>query len=303
MDFENIGASLAERLQRLNQENERSLAQQHRLTQQERDCQGSELGEMQQLKEDSFNERAKGKLLNKVALITGGESGLARAVAIAFAKEGADIAIAYLNKQQEAEQIKQTVEQEGRTCLIIAGDVRDETFCQQAVQQTINTFTKLDILVNNAVQQPQNSSELLSNEQLEQDLDSNICAMFYMTNAAEPYLKEGSVIINTTSVTSYQGKDQLVDYAASKGAIMTFTRSSSPSLEEKGIRVNGVAPGPLWTLQVPAAVNSDKVEEFSNQLPKGQIIEPEEIASSFVFLASDESAYMAGQILFTQTHF
>ncbi len=258
---------------------------------------------MPQLKKDSSDQCIQGKLLNKIALITGGESGLSRAVAIAFAKEGADIAIVYLKKQQEAEQIKQIVEQEGRSCLILSGDVRDETFCQQAVQQTINTFTKLDILVNNAVQQPQDSSNLLSKKQLEQDLDSNICAMFYMTNAAEPYLKEGSVIINTTSVTSYQGNDQLVDYTASKGAIMTFTRSSSPSLEEKGIRVKGVTPGPIWTLQISAAVTSDKVEEFGNQLPKGQIIEPEEVASSFVFLASDESAYMAGQILFTQTHF
>lgn len=259
---------------------------------------------MSQLNADNFNKQEKGKLLNKVALITGGDSSLGRAVAIAFAKEGADIAITYFNQQEQAEQTQQIVEQAGRSCLIIAGDVREESFCQKAVQETINKFTKLDILVNNAVQpqSPQNV-EKLNNQQLEEDLDSNICAMFYMTNAAEPYLKEGSVIINTTSVTSYQGHDPLAGYSASKGAIMTFTRSSSPTLQEKGIRVNGVAPGPVWTLQVPPSLTADKVEEFGNQLPKGQIIEPEEIAASFVFLASDESAYMAGQILFTQTHF
>lgn len=259
---------------------------------------------MSQLNVDSFNKQQKGKLSNKIALITGGDSSLGRAVAIAFAKEGADVAITYFNQQEQAEQTKEIVEQEGRSCLIITGDVRQETFCQKAVQETINTFTKLDILVNNAVQpQSPENVEHLNNQQLEEDLDSNICAMFYMTNAAEPYLKEGSVIINTTSITSYKGHDPLAGYSASKGAIMTFTRSSSPTLQEKGIRVNGVAPGPVWTLQVPTSLTPEKVEEFGNQLPKGQIIEPEEIAASFVFLASDESAYMAGQILFTQTHF
>ena len=253
---------------------------------------------------NSSNQEKKGKLVNKVALITGGDSSLGRAVAIAFAKEGSDVAITYLNNQENAKQTQQIIEQEGHSCLIIPGDVREEAFCHKAVQETINRFTKLDILVNNAVQpQSQESFELLDNKQLEEDLDSNICAMFYMTNAAEPYLKEGSVIINTTSVTSYQGHDPLAGYSASKGAIMTFTRSSSPTLQEKGIRVNGIAPGPVWTLQVPTSVTAEKVEEFGNQLPKGQTIEPEEIAASFVFLASDESAYMAGQILFTQTHF
>jgi NAD(P)-dependent dehydrogenase (short-subunit alcohol dehydrogenase family) len=259
---------------------------------------------MSQLNVNSFNQREKGKLINKIALITGGDSSLGRAVAIAFAKEGADVAITYLNNQKNAEQTKQIVEQEGHSCLVISGDVREEAFCHKAVQETINTYEKLDILVNNAVQlQSLEKLETLKNQQLESDLDSNICAMFYMTNAAEPYLKEGSVIINTTSVTSYQGHDPLLGYSASKGAIMTFTRSSSPTLQEKGIRVNGVAPGPVWTLQVPTSLTADQVEEFDNQLPKGQIIEPEEIAASFVFLASDESAYMAGQILFTQTHF
>lgn len=256
---------------------------------------------MSQSTVNGFNDAGQDKLLNKIALITAGDSDLGSAVAIAFAKAGADVAITYLHNREAAEQTQKIVEQAGRSCLIIVGDVRDEVFCQQAVQQTVDRFKKLDILVNNAVQMPH--LELPNDEQLEDDLDSNICAMFYMTNAAEPYLKEGSVIINTTSVTSYQGNDPLLGYSASKGAIMTFTRSSSPSLQEKGIRVNGVAPGPVWTLQVASAVSPDKVEEFGNQLPKGKIIEPEEVAASFVFLASDESAYMAGQILFTQTHF
>lgn len=254
--------------------------------------------------QDDDLKKEKGKLLNKVALITGGDSGLGRAVAIAFAKEGADVAIIYSNKHEDAEQTKQLVEKEGHSCLVMAGDVRDEKFCQQAVQQAIKKFTKLDILVNNAVQEyPPESSEDISIEQLERDLDTSLCAMFYMTDAAVPYLKEGSIIINTTSVTSAQSDEQLVDYSATKGAIMTFTRSSSQSLEEKGIRVNGITPGPVWTLQVPSNFSTNEVEEFDNQLPKGQVIEPEEIAPSFVFLASDESSYMAGQILFTQTHF
>ena len=279
-----------------------TFTQQQRMTQQQENDHSDESAERLQPQGD--NPKEKGKLLNKVALITGGDSRLGRAVAIAFAKEGADVAITYLNQQEDAEQTKRIVEQAGRSCLVLVGDVNDEKFCQQAVQQTLNKFSQLDILVNNAVQQhPKETIENTSTEQLERDLDAGICAMFYMTNAAEPYLKEGSVIINTTSVTAYQDNNQLIDYSATKGAIMTFTRSSSKSLEEKGIRVNGIAPGPVWTLQVPSNLSADKVEEFGNQLPKGQVIEPEEIARSFVFLASDESAYMAGQILFTQTQF
>jgi NAD(P)-dependent dehydrogenase (short-subunit alcohol dehydrogenase family) len=260
--------------------------------------QDNELAETPPANSDDINSQKQGKLLNKVALITGGDSRLGRAVAIAFAQEGANVTITYINNHEDAEQTKQIVEQAGVSCLVIIGDIRDESFCQQAVQQTINRFTKLDILVNIAVQQyPQET------EQLERDLDSSLCAMFYMTDAAVPYLKEGSIVINTTSVMSSQDDGKLVDYSATKGAIMTFTRSSSQSLEEKGIRVNGIAPGPVWTLQVPSTLSPDKIAEFGNQLPKEQVIEPEEIASSFVYLASDDSAYMAGQILFTKTHF
>jgi NAD(P)-dependent dehydrogenase (short-subunit alcohol dehydrogenase family) len=238
-----------------------------------------------------------------VALITGGDSGLGRAVAIAFAKEGADIVITYSNNSQDAEQTKELVEKEGRSCLAIAGNVMNEEFCQQAVQQTIDRFQKLDILVNNAVQEHPQETEDTSTEQLERDLDTSICSMFYMTDAAVPYLKEGSIIINTTSVAAYKDSQQVVDHPASKGAIMTFTRSSSQSLEEKGIRVNGITPGPVWTLQVPSTSPTNKVKEFDNQLPKGPVIDPEAIAPSFVYLASDESSYMAGQILFSQTRF
>ncbi len=250
---------------------------------------------------NSLQDGRSGKLLNKVALITGGESGLGRAVAIAFAKEGADVAIVYLNEREQAEQTKQMVEREGRSCFAIAGDMGDEKFCQQAVQQTIDRFGKLDILVNNAAERhPQESIEDISTEQLERTLHSNICAMYYMTNAALPRLKEGSIIINTTSVTADIGSGQLLEYSSTRGAIMTFTRTLSQSVEEKGIRVNGVAPGPMWTLLVNSTSPTDKVEEFGKQMSRGRVSEPEEIAHSFVFLASDEASYMAGQVVFTQ---
>ena len=277
--------------------------QQQKSTQRQKQADDTESVLMQESKTDHLKERQEGKLLNKVALITGGDSGLGRAVAIAFAKEGADIVITYANNSQDAEQTKELVEKEGRSCLAIAGNVMNEEFCQQAVQQTIDRFQKLDILVNNAVQEHPPETEDPNAEQLERDLDTSICSMFYMTDAAVPYLKEGSIIINTTSVAAYKDSQQVVDHPASKGAIMTFTRSSSQSLEEKGIRVNGITPGPVWTLQVPSTSPTNKVKEFDNQLPKGPVIDPEAIAPSFVYLASDESSYMAGQILFSQTRF
>ncbi len=246
--------------------------------------------------------RGSGKLLNKVALIVGGESGLGRAVAIAYAKEGADVAIVYLNQHESAETTKQKIEREERSCLLIAGDVEDEQFCQQAVQQTIEKFGKLDVLVNNAAEQhPHENLEDTSAEQLENALHSNICPMYYMTNAALPYLKEGSTIINTTSITADKGDGQLLDYSSTRGAIMTFTRTLSQSVEEKGIRVNGVAPGPMWTLLVNSNSPADRVEEFGKQMPTGRVDKPEQIAHSFVFLASDEASYMAGQVVFTQS--
>lgn len=281
-----------------------TFAQQQRPAQQQEPCPGSESEKIAQPKADDFKALGSGKLRNKVALITGGDSGIGRAVAIAFAKEEADVAIVYLNKREEAEKTKQMVEQEGRSCLTIGGDVGDEEFCQQAVQQTIDKFGKLDVLVNNAAERdsPERMKDI-SAEQLESNLQTNLCPMFYLTNAALPYLQEGSTIINTTSVTADQGSEQLADSSANRGAVMTFTRSLSQSLEDKGIRVNGVAPGPIWTLLVPSTVPADKVEEFGKQVPLGQDNLPEEVAQSFVFLASDEASYMAGQIVFTRSKF
>ncbi len=242
--------------------------------------------------------RGSGKLQGKVALITGGDSGIGRAVAVVYAKEGADVVIVYLNEHEDAKQTKQRVEQEGRRCLAIAGDVGDEPFCQQAVQQTVDEFGQLDILVNNAaMQQPQESIAKISAEQLERTFRTNIFSMFYLTKAALPHLKAGSAIINTTSVTAYKGNPTLLDYSSTKGAIVAFTRSLSQALIEKGFRVNGVAPGPVWTPLIPATFPEEKVESFGAQVPMKRPGQPKEIAPSYVFLASDDSSYMAGQIL------
>lgn len=242
-----------------------------------------------------------GKLRNKVALIVGGDSSLGRAVAIAFAKEGANISLVYLNACEDTEKTKQTVEQEGRSCLLIVGDVGDETFCRQAVGQTIEQFGKLDILVNNTAEHyPQESGENMSPEELERTLDSNLSPMFYMTNAALPYLQEGSTIINTTSVIAPKGNKQSLNYTSSKGAIVTFTRSLAQSLEDQGIRVSGVAPGPVWTMLVPSNLSADRVQAMGEHMPGTENSQPEGIAQSLVFLASEDASYMAGQVLFTQ---
>lgn len=242
--------------------------------------------------------KGSGKLQGKVALITGGDSGIGRAVAIAYAKEGADVAIGYLNEHEDAKETQNKVQELGRKCLPIAGDIGDESFCKQAVQQVIDTFGHLDILVNNAAEQhPQESIEDITAEQLERTFRTNIFSMFYLTKAAMPYLKEGSSIINTTSVTAYKGSPELLDYSSTKGAIVAFTRSLSQSLIEKGIRVNAVAPGPIWTPLIPATFPEDKVESFGQQVPMKRAGQPEELAPSYVFLASDDASYMAGQVL------
>lgn len=245
-----------------------------------------------------FKYTGSNKLLNNVALITGGDSGIGRAVSIFFAKEGADVAIVYLNEHDDAKETVRLVEQEGRQCLAIAGDVGDEAFCKQAVQKTIDQFGHLDILVNNAAEQhPQNNIEDITAEQLERTFRTNIFGMFFMTKAAMPHLQPGSKIINTTSVTAYQGNSTLLDYSSTKGAIVAFTRSLSQSLVEKGIRVNGVAPGPIWTPLIPSTFPEDKVATFGQQVPMQRAGQPEEVAPSYVFLASDDSSYMTGQIL------
>ena len=242
--------------------------------------------------------RGSGKLRDKVALITGGDSGIGRAVAIAFAREGADVAVMYLNEHSDAEETKCQVEEEGRRCILIAGDIGQEQFCRDSVQQTVDEMGRLDILVNNAAEQhPQDSIEDITSEQLERTFRTNIFSFFYLTKAALKHLGEGSAIINTTSVTAYKGSPQLLDYSSTKGAIVAFTRSLSQALVEKGIRVNGVAPGPIWTPLIPATFPEDKVASFGADVPLQRAGQPEEVAPCFVFLASDDASYIAGQIL------
>jgi NAD(P)-dependent dehydrogenase (short-subunit alcohol dehydrogenase family) len=247
---------------------------------------------------DDPSYRGSGKLRGKVALITGGDSGIGRAVAIAYAKEGADVAVVYLNEHKDAEETRLLVEQQGQRCLLISGDIGDEKFCQRAIKQTVQKFKRLDIVVNNAaVQYPQESLEDISSKQLEKTFRTNIFSYFYIAKAALPHLVKGSAIINTTSVTAYRGSPHLLDYSATKGAIVSFTRSLSQALVEKGIRVNAVAPGPIWTPLIPATFPANDVAKFGSDVPMARAGEPEEVAPSFVFLASDDSSYMTGQIL------
>jgi len=242
--------------------------------------------------------RAAGKLEGKAALITGGDSGIGRSVAILFAKEGADVAIVYKDEHEDAKETKRDVEQAGRRFLAIAGDVGDENFCRQAVQRVAKEFGHLDILVNNAAeQQTQKNITDISSEQMERTFRTNIFAMFYLVKAAMPHLKEGSTIINTTSVTAYKGSPQLMDYASTKGAILAFTRSLSQNLAEKGIRVNAVAPGPIWTPLIPATMEEEKVSQFGADTPMKRAGQPSEVAPCYVFLASSDSSYMSGQVL------
>jgi len=249
-------------------------------------------------KSEDKQHRGSGKLNGKVALITGGDSGIGRAVSILFAKEGADIAIVYLNEHDDAKETKRQVEQEGRKCLLIAGDIGDEKFCKEVVDKTVNELGKLNILVNNAAEQhPQETIEEITEKQLERTFRTNIFAQFFMTKAAVPHMEEGDTIINTTSVTAYKGSPQLLDYSATKGAIVAFTRSLSQSLVEKGIRVNGVAPGPIWTPLIPSTFPADKVATFGSDVPMKRAGQPEEVANCYLFLASDDGSYMAGQIL------
>jgi NAD(P)-dependent dehydrogenase (short-subunit alcohol dehydrogenase family) len=239
-----------------------------------------------------------GKLLDKVALITGGDSGIGKAVAIAFAKEGADISIVYLNEHEDASETKKRVEELGRKCLLISADISEETSCIKAVATTLDNFGKIDILVNNAAEQhPTEKLEDITSEQLENTFKTNIFSYFFMAREAIPHMKEGSVIINTTSVTAYRGSAHLLDYSSTKGAIVSFTRSLALNLASKKIRVNGVAPGPIWTPLIPSTFKPEKTQKFGSDVPLGRAGEPEEIAPSFVFLASDDSSYMSGQIL------
>lgn len=251
-----------------------------------------------QARHDRPQYRGSDKLKSKVALITGGDSGIGRAIAICYAKEGADVAIAYLDEHDDANETKRLVEELDRRCITLSGDAGDEGFCQAAVSQTVEKLARLDILVNNAAEQhPQESVLDISHEQLERTFRTNIFSYFYMTKAALPHLQSGSTIINTTSVTAYRGSPQLIDYSATKGAIVAFTRSLALSLAEQGIRVNGVAPGPIWTPLIPSTFPPDKVAKFGSDVPLKRAGQPDEVAPSYVFLASCDSSYMTGQVL------
>jgi NAD(P)-dependent dehydrogenase (short-subunit alcohol dehydrogenase family) len=249
-------------------------------------------------KAEDKKHRGSRKLQDKVAIITGGDSGIGRAVAVAFAKEGADVAIVYLEEHKDANETKRLVEENGRRCLLVSGDIGQEEFCRKAVEQAVKALGKIDILVNNAAEQhPQESIEKITEKQLERTFRTNIFSFFFMVKAAMKRLKQGAAIINTTSVTAYKGSPHLLDYSSTKGAITAFTRSLSQALADKGIRVNAVAPGPIWTPLIPSTFPANKVEKFGSDVPLGRPGQPEEIAPSFVFLASDDSSYMTGQVI------
>lgn len=239
-----------------------------------------------------------GKLEGKAALVTGGDSGIGRSVSVLFAREGADVAIAYLDEHEDAEETKRLVEAEGRRCVVFAGDLGDESHAREVVQNAVAELGHLDILVNHAGEQhEQESIEDISAEQLEKTFRTNVFSMFHLIKAALQHLPEGGTIINTTSVTAYEGNPSMIDYSATNGAITTLTRALAQSLVEKGIRVNGVAPGPIWTPLLPASFSADKIENFGEQTPMGRIGQPEEVAPSYVFLAAHDSSFMTGQVL------
>lgn len=238
------------------------------------------------------------KLKGKVAIITGGDSGIGRAVAIAYAREGADVVIAYLDEHEDAEKTRRIIEDSGRQCLTMAGDVGDESFCQSLITTAMAKFGRIDVLVNNAAQQfPQEHLEDIDQQQLEKTFRINIFSMFYTVKAALPHLQEGAHIINTASVTAYRGSEHLLDYSATKGAIVSYTRSLSKQLVKKGIYVNAVAPGPVWTPLIAATFSPEEVSKFGSGAPLGRPAQPSEIAPSYVFLASRDSSYMTGQVL------
>ncbi|MES2893546.1 MAG: SDR family oxidoreductase [Bacteroidota bacterium] len=247
---------------------------------------------------DNPSYKGTGKLDNKVVLITGGDSGIGKAVAILFAKEGAKVVIGYLNEHDDANETRELIETYGGEALLIPGDIADPIFCKELVEQAVMHFGKLDILINNAAEQHDAKRlEDISAANLERTFRVNILSMFYITQAALAYLKEGAAIINTTSVTAYKGSPELIDYAATKGAIVAFTRSLSINLEDRGIRVNAVAPGPIWTPLIPASFDAEKTAHHGADSPIKRAGQPVEVAHSYLFLATEGSTYMSGQVL------
>ncbi|MGE5424621.1 MAG: SDR family oxidoreductase [Syntrophothermus sp.] len=247
---------------------------------------------------DYPGQKGSGKLLDKVALITGGDSGIGRAVAILFAKEGARVAISYLDEHEDAEKTRAEVEKYGGKCLLLPGDIGSEEFCFSVVNDTVRTFGRIDILVNNAgIQTEAKHLEDISSDQLIKTFTTNIFSFFWMTKAALPHMKEGSAIVNSTSVTAYRGSSELMDYASTKGAILAFTRSLSQNLVKQKIRVNAVAPGPVWTPLIISSFDEKKISEFGKNVPMERAGEPVEIAPSYLFLACNDSSFMTGQVL------
>lgn len=239
------------------------------------------------------------KLHNKIALITGGDSGIGRAVAVLFAKEGADIAIAYLSEDEDAKETKRIIEEEHqRKCILIPGDLSKERNCVKAVAKTVKAFKRIDILVNNAaIHYERKTLAEIKTEEMVKTFETNIFSIFWITKAALPHMKEGSSIINTSSVTAYRGSASLIDYASTKGAIVSFTRSLSANLAEKKIRVNGVAPGPIWTPLIVSSFKPKKAAQHGSDVPMKRAGEPVEVAPSYLFLASDDASYITGQFL------
>ena len=238
------------------------------------------------------------KLKGKIALITGGDSGIGKAVAILFAKEGADIAIAYLNEHKDAHDTASIIRKYNRRCFLIPGDLSNERHCKTVIKKVIKEYKRIDILVNNAALHYENKSlEDLTTRELLKTFSTNIFSYFWLTREALPYMKKNSCIINTASVTAYRGSGGLIDYASTKGAIVSFTRSLSSNLVKKGIRVNGVAPGPIWTPLIASSFPRKKVAVFGSEVPMGRAGEPAEIAPAYLFLASDDASYITGQFI------
>jgi NAD(P)-dependent dehydrogenase (short-subunit alcohol dehydrogenase family) len=242
--------------------------------------------------------KGSGRLKDKVAIISGGDSGIGRACAVLFAREGAKIAIIYLEEDNDAEETAEIVEAEGSEAILLRGDIGEKAFCEEAVTETLARFGHIDIVINNAAEQhPQEELTEITEDQLDRTFRTNVYGYFFLTQAALPHLEAGATIVNTTSVTAYRGSPELIDYSATRGAIVSFTRSLADSLAKRQIRVNAVAPGPIWTPLIPASFDAERVEEHGTKAPLGRVGQPNEVATCHLFLACDESSYMSGQVL------